>query len=335
LQHGPTTSEIERPQSKKTQIPPEIQKHGPTNNNTGKSTSKKAQQGAKRHATNRDSSMKSPSEKEKSSEELSSDEVSSESQRKRKRKKHSKSSIPEEFKKAKPPTFDGEIKKGEEAEAWLLGLKKYFRVHDYSDNMKARVAIFNLNGKASIWWEDLKNVTGIHERKLTWKQFEECFRKKYLSERYYDGKIKEFHELKLGQLTMENYVNIFLELLRYVPYIKDEKVKMQHFLSGMPQYFQDWIEFDEPKTLEDTIRKEKCCYDQSKPEMEHNKVWKKKDKMGLKRKGFKSSRFKNSGKNTKSSFPTRSAQHQNFPTQSENKTSGPTTKRLKTQRKGH
>lgn len=55
-----------------------------------------------------------------------------------------------EFKKAKSPTFDGEIKKGEEAKAWLFSLKKYFRVHNYSDNTKARIAVFNLNGGASI-----------------------------------------------------------------------------------------------------------------------------------------------------------------------------------------
>jgi hypothetical protein len=63
--------------------------------------------------------------------------TSSHSQRRRKRRKHSKSHDPEEFKKSKPPTFDGEIKKGEEAKAWILGLKKYFRVHDYSENLKA------------------------------------------------------------------------------------------------------------------------------------------------------------------------------------------------------
>jgi hypothetical protein len=45
--------------------------------------------------------------------------------KKRKRKK-SQSFLTEEFKKARPPTFDGEIKKGEEAEAWLFNLKKYF-----------------------------------------------------------------------------------------------------------------------------------------------------------------------------------------------------------------
>jgi hypothetical protein len=33
---------------------------------------------------------------------------------KKKKKRHSQSSLTEEFKKEKPPTFDGEIKKGEE-----------------------------------------------------------------------------------------------------------------------------------------------------------------------------------------------------------------------------
>jgi hypothetical protein len=37
---------------------------------------------------------------------------------------------------------------------------------------------------------------------------------------YFDEKTKEFYELKLGQLTIEEYVNKFLDLLRYVPYIK-------------------------------------------------------------------------------------------------------------------
>ena len=54
----------------------------------------------------------------------------------------------------------------------------------------------------------------------------------------------------LGQQTMEEYANKFLELLRYVRYIKDEKVKIQHFLSGLPQSYKDRIEFYEPRTLE-------------------------------------------------------------------------------------
>ena len=94
-------------------------------------------------------------------------------------------------------------------------MKTYFQVQDYSGNMKARVAIFNLNGRDSIWWEHLRQVKNISERNIVWKQFQKYFRQKYLSDRYYDDKIKEFHDMKLGQLTMEEYANKFLELLSY------------------------------------------------------------------------------------------------------------------------
>jgi hypothetical protein len=106
-----------------------------------------------------------------------------------------------------------------------------------------------MNGKDSIWWEDLKNVKGIHEEDLLWKQFEKHLKKKYLSDKYFDGKNKEFYELKLGQLIIEEYVNKFIEMLRYVPYINDEKVKVKRFISGLPQTYQNMIDFDEKKTL--------------------------------------------------------------------------------------
>ena len=41
-----------------------------------------------------------------------------------------------EFKKIKPTNFDGESKTGEEEEAWLLNVKKYFHIYNYSNNMK-------------------------------------------------------------------------------------------------------------------------------------------------------------------------------------------------------
>ena len=72
---------------------------------------------------------------------------SCENQRRRHYQNHSR----DEFKEARPPTFNGEIKNGQEVEAWLLGMRKYFQVQDYSGNMKARVAIFNLTGRESIW----------------------------------------------------------------------------------------------------------------------------------------------------------------------------------------
>ena len=78
--------------------------------------------------------------------EYSSD--SSEGRHKKKRKY--KDELTGEFKKSKPPTFDGEVKNGEETEAWLFGMKKYFIMYNYSNSMKGKMAIFNLVEKAEI-----------------------------------------------------------------------------------------------------------------------------------------------------------------------------------------
>jgi hypothetical protein len=93
--------------------------------------------------------------------------------------------------------------------------------------------------------------------------------------------------------------------MRYVPYIKDEKTKIQRFISGLPQSFRDLIEFDEPRTLEDTIIKARYCYEQFKRKTKPHKDWKNESKLGFKKKGFRPSRFKNRGKGSKMSLPTK------------------------------
>ncbi len=70
--------------------------------------------------------------------------------RKNKKKCNYHDEITREFKKIKPPTFNGEVETGEEAEAWLSGMKKYFQIYNYSGELKARMAIYNLTGKAYI-----------------------------------------------------------------------------------------------------------------------------------------------------------------------------------------
>ena len=65
--------------------------------------------------------------------------------------------------------FNGEIEKGEEAESWLSGMKKYFQIYKYSNELKAKMAIYNLTGKVDIWWKGIKKVKGLKERYVTWK----------------------------------------------------------------------------------------------------------------------------------------------------------------------
>ena len=56
-------------------------------------------------------------------------------------------------------------------------------------------------------------------------------------ERFFDRKVKQFHELRMGSMTMDAFINIFLDWLHYVPYIKEEKVKIQHFFGYHPLNF--------------------------------------------------------------------------------------------------
>ena len=81
----------------------------------------------------------------------------------------------------KPTNFDGESRTKEEVEAWLLEIKKYFQIYNYSSNMKARMEVYKLKGKINIWWKDLNISHGLKEKNLEWSKFKKLFKKKYLS----------------------------------------------------------------------------------------------------------------------------------------------------------
>jgi len=57
----------------------------------------------------------------------------------------------------------------------------------------------------------------------------------------------------MGSMTDDEYISRFLELLRYVPYLEEEKSKIHRFDSGLPVSFKDRIDFDEPSSLEEAI----------------------------------------------------------------------------------
>jgi hypothetical protein len=116
-------------------------------------------------------------------------------------------------------------------------------------------------------------VQHIRERDITWKEFKIYFERKYLTKRYYDRKMKEFFELKLDNQTINEYERKFLELLKYVSFIKDESVNIHRYLSGLPPPIGDKIQYDDPKTMEEMIIKEKCLFEQQREKPTFWKAW--------------------------------------------------------------
>jgi len=84
-------------------------------------------------------------------------------------------------------------------------------------------------------------------------------------------------------------------LLKYVGLIKVEKVKIQRFLSWLPSFYSDNIQYDNPKTLEESIRRAKHIYEQSRGRLVFQRAWndKIKGKQDQRKKGFKIPFLKN------------------------------------------
>eukprot|EP00253_Pinus_taeda_P028245 PITA_28245 len=220
--------------------------------------------------------------------------------------KRQKVELQGEFRKIKPPHFDGEQE--EAAEAWIINMNKYFKLYEYDNNLKARLAIFQLQGKATLWWEEVKIVKGVTEQNITWDNFKRFFKERYLTEHFYDEKAREFHDLRLGQQTMDEFITRFTSLLRYVPYIREEKAKVQRFVSSLPPYMRERIEFDNPKSMDEVIRKARICYQQSKQKGETtNRKWNEKRgfKTGVNNKGSRGNGSKGNSKGANSKIAPR------------------------------
>eukprot|EP00253_Pinus_taeda_P025714 PITA_25714 len=171
---------------------------------------------------------------------------------------------------------------------------------DHSDNnLKARLAIFQLQDKATLWWEEIKIVKGVSEKNITWEKFQKYFKERYLTERFYDEKAREFHDLRLGQQSMDEFINCFTSLHRYVPYIKEEKAKVQRFVSSLLAYIRERIEFDNPRTMDEAICKARICYQKNKQKGDiSNKRWneRKSNRIAGNHKGSRGNGDKGAGK---------------------------------------
>jgi hypothetical protein len=79
-------------------------------------------------------------------------------------------------------------------------------------------------------------------------------------------------------MTIDEYVRRFLELLKCVSFVKDEQVKIQRCLSGLPSFISDKIQYDDPKILEETKRIDKFIYDHHRGTPTFQKAWEDKKK---------------------------------------------------------
>jgi hypothetical protein len=119
------------------------------------------------------------------------------------------------FLRTRPTTFS-QAKDPMDAEDWLKGVEKKLVIAQCINREKVLFAAHQLYGTTANWWETYCN-THVNVDTITWNEFKAHFRTHYVPRGTIKLKRKEFADLKQGGMTVNEYLNSFIQLSRYAP----------------------------------------------------------------------------------------------------------------------
>ena len=119
------------------------------------------------------------------------------------------------------------------ADHWFMQIEKVLEAMEItSDTTRIRLAAFQLEGEAQVWWNWAKTFRDLEA--MTWAEFQELFMGKYFPDTARHAKAKEFLELKQGIMTVMDYVARFTELACFVDdYMATDMAKVRRFENGL------------------------------------------------------------------------------------------------------
>ena len=101
-----------------------------------------------------------------------------------------------------------------------------------SDTTKIRLAAFQLEGEARVWWRWARTSRDLEV--MTWVEFQELFMGKYFPETARHAKAQEFLKLKQGAMIVMDYVARFTELAWFADdYVATDLAKVRRFKNGL------------------------------------------------------------------------------------------------------
>jgi hypothetical protein len=131
-----------------------------------------------------------------------------------------------------------------EAKYWHKRVEKKLMIIQCMDTGSHR-----LYGTAANWWDTYCN-THANIDTITWNQFKAHFCTHYVPHDTMKLKKNEFTDLKQGRMTVNQYLNSFIQLLRYAPDdINTDEKKQDMFLNELNDDIQfrplntDYAEF--------------------------------------------------------------------------------------------
>ena len=119
------------------------------------------------------------------------------------------------------------------ADHWFMQVEKVLEAMKItSDTTRIRLAAFQLEGEAQVWWNWAKTSRDL--KAMTWAEFHDLFMGKYFLDTARHAKAQEFLELKQGTMIVMEYVARFTELARFADdYVATNMAKVRRFENGM------------------------------------------------------------------------------------------------------
>ena len=113
------------------------------------------------------------------------------------------------------------------ADHWFIQVEKVLEAMEItSDTTRIRLAMFQLEGVAQVWWNWTKTSRDLEA--MTWEEFQKLLMGKYFPDTTRHAKAQEFLELKQGTMTVMDYVSRFTELARFVDdYVATDMAKVR------------------------------------------------------------------------------------------------------------
>jgi hypothetical protein len=112
-----------------------------------------------------------------------------------------------------------------DADDWLKSVEKKLQVVQCNNREKVLLASHQLSGPVADWWDAYVEA---HEepKSINWPEFRAAFHVHHVPQGVIKLKKKEFQDLKLGSMSVNEYLTKFTKLSRYAPHevgIDDKK----------------------------------------------------------------------------------------------------------------
>ncbi|XP_073017805.1 uncharacterized protein [Primulina eburnea] len=180
----------------------------------------------------------------------------------------------ERFRKMKPSELDGSTDPMVALE-WVKAVEAIYDYLQFDDNDRVSCAIFLLTKTARTWWDATK--ISVNVSALKWQEFKDLFYEKYFPRDVRSQKVKEFLELKQGNMSMQEYILKFEDGCQFAPYLASNDIKKgEHFLRSVRAEIKRDVRMSKAASYKEIVEKSRMA-EQDEKEIERERQLKRQD----------------------------------------------------------